>query len=98
MYDLYRVGLSLGDVVRVENGVDRGKLFEKEKQEEGEEEEERQLAGVGSCGCIIDTCNRSSHSSSVFEIVINYIYINCIQFKEVIQDIGQSLRVTLGLV
>ena len=94
MYDLYRVGLSLGDVVRVENGVDRGKLFEKEKQEE----EERQLAGVGSCGCIIDTCNRSSHSSSVFEIVINYIYINCIQFKEVIQDIGQSLRVTLGLV
>ena len=96
MYDLYRVGLSLGDVVRVENGVDRGKLFEKEKQQE--EEEERQLAGVGSCGCIIDTCNRSSHSSSVFEIVINYIYINCIQFKEVIQDIGQSLRVTLGLV
>ena len=54
MYDLYRVGLSLGDVVRVENGVDRGKLFEKEKLEE---EEERQLAGVGSCGCIIDTCN-----------------------------------------
>ena len=95
MYDLYRVGLSLGDVVRVENGVDRGKLFEKEKQEE---EEERQLAGVGSCGCIIDTCNRSSHSSSVFEILINYIYINSIQFKEVIQDIGQSLRVTLGLV
>ena len=38
MYDLYRVGLSLGDVVRVENGVDRGKLFEKEKQEEEEEE------------------------------------------------------------
>ena len=67
MYDLYRVGLSLGDVVRVENGVDRGKLFEKEKLEE---EEERQLAGVGSCGCIIDTCN---HSSSVFEIFLNYI-------------------------
>ena len=61
------------DVVRVENGVDRGKLFEKEKQEE--EEEERQLAGVGSCGCIIDTCNRSSHSSSVFEIFLNYIYV-----------------------
>ena len=71
MYDLYRVGLSLGDVVRVENGVDRGELFEQEKQEEEEEEEERQLAGVGSCGCIIDTCNRSSHSSSVFEILIN---------------------------
>ena len=63
MYDLYRVGLSLGDVVRVENGVDRGKLFEKEKQEE---EEERQLAGVGSCGCIIDTCNGLGRDSKTF--------------------------------